>query len=179
MTSSCPGFKSMVLLLPFQTSGIRGSITIDKKLKAHHGIYPSRERQFKHQPPPTSFKPFMGWYTAMRARLSAATACEWLLYLFNRRSQWYDHNRCRSWIKGLKPPGKLMRSTGATVQSPLHTQHGCTHTHTHIWASHGPHRVFRPRVNWVHERVDPIRSTKRKKIWKFCTVYQSRTSVPC
>lgn len=60
------------------------------------------------------------------------TACEWLLYLFNWRSKWYDHNRCTSWIKGLKPPSWLMCSTGARV--PLSSGYSAWrhHIETHM-----------------------------------------------
>lgn len=55
--------------------------------------------------PPTSFKLFScccSWMIYYHGTLLICTQCVWVAILSSQK--WYCHNRCRSWIRGLKPP---------------------------------------------------------------------------
>lgn len=55
--------------------------------------------------PPTSFKLFScccSWMIYCHWTLFVCTQCVWVATVSSQK--WYGHNRCRSWIRGLKPP---------------------------------------------------------------------------
>lgn len=105
------------------------------------------------------------WYTAMGPCTSPVSVCEWLLYPFSTGSKSYGHNRCRSWIRGLKPP----KTWWSVHQALLSNHHN----------SKGPHRnTTHNRSGWsdssslawtqLMNAMTPLHQRRRGKEKKVC-----------
>lgn len=84
--------------------------------------------------PSTNFKLFSCWSSCViysHETLHISSQCVWVATVpFSTGSKWYGHNRCRSWIRGLKPP-KTWWSVHQALLSEHHNSTGPQRNTTH------------------------------------------------